>query len=145
MSARTLVVLALVALLAAAPWIGYGVGLVVVEGRPAPPAASRLTAEQAEALHVWLRKAGVLDVAPLSPWQYAIDLVREPQALESGGLAAARVVARDHVARRLKLRGARWRRLAEVALTIWLTRNWTSDAILARAYEIAQARGGRGG
>lgn len=140
MSARALAVLALAALVAGLPWIAYAIGLANLDGRPTSPAAGRLSVEQAESLHISLRKAGVLDVPQLSPWQYAIDFVKGPELLESGGVAAARLVARHYAGSHVKTRRASALSLSATALTIWLTRNWTSDEILAAAYEIVERR-----
>lgn len=140
--ARVAIIVAalLAALVAGGPWIGYAVGLGMIDGGPTLPVAEHLSPAELEFLHVTLRKSGALNVPTLSPWDYARGLLLDPDLLSSGGVAAASIVARDHNASHLKGRGKIWWRLSGAALTVWLTRNWTSDQILARAFEIERAR-----
>jgi hypothetical protein len=132
--------LALAALIVGSPWIAYGIGLANLDGRPLLSTIRTLSAEQQEFLHVAMRKAGVLDVPQLTPADYVIDPLRDPEKLASGGVKAATIVARSYSASHLRQRFRYAERLSETALTIWLTQYWTTDQILASAYEIEQAK-----
>ena len=131
----------LLGLVASLPWIAYAVALAQIDGRPTPPAIQRLSPEQIESLHLSLRKAGPLTVPELSPWEYVFDLVWNPERLSSGGVAAAWVVAKDFNLKHLKGRRSTWWHFSGAALVVWLTRNWSSDQVLARAFEIEHERG----
>ncbi|MEJ1966761.1 MAG: hypothetical protein WDO56_36540 [Gammaproteobacteria bacterium] len=61
----------------------------------------------------------------------------DPRALE-GGAKAAWIIARDYNMSHLRRRETLWWHLSGAALTIWLTRNWTSDEILRVASEKAR-------
>jgi hypothetical protein len=137
---KFLIALALGAFLIGLPWIAYGVGLANVEGRPAPPLTPHLDAEQMEFLHVAIRKAGVFSVEPMSPWDYAMNLMRSPENLATGGMKATEIVAADWTAAHQRRPEPLLRRLSEIAMTIWLTQNWKTDEILLRAYQIEQLR-----
>jgi len=140
MNRKLLAIVALLALAAGAPWIAYGIGLVNVDGRPTPPLTPHLGAEQMEFLHVAMRKAGVFSVFPISPWDYAIELVRAPENLSSGGMKAAEIVSADWAAAHRRRSEPPLPRLSETAMTIWLTRNWTTEEVLTRAFQIEQVR-----
>lgn len=141
MSLRAPLAVLLVALVAASPWLAYGAGLANVAGTPDAPQARYLTPAELEPLHLRLRKAGALTVPRLSPLDYAMALV-DPERLSSGGVAVARFVAADYVRAHARWRAPAALRLSNGALTVWLTRNWTSDQIVLRATEIEAMRGG---
>jgi len=134
----TLVAILAAVLVVGSPWIAYYVGLWNVEGTPAPPLTPHVDAEQMEFLHVALRKAGVFKVEPMSPLDWVLARLQEPEKLETGGLRATEIVAADWTSTRT--RRAELRRLSETAMTIWLTQNWKTDEILLRAYQIEQFR-----
>lgn len=138
-----LVALLLAGLVVGSPWIAYGVGLANLEGRPIPSPIRTLNAEQQEMLHVMMRKAGVLQVPQLTPWDWVLDSIRDPDKLASGGFKAATIVAHDYAPAHLRYRVPRAADLSEIALTIWLTQSWSNDQILATAYEIESKRGVR--
>jgi hypothetical protein len=128
----------LVMLAAASPWIGYAVGLANVDGRPFSPRITGLmSVEQLEVLHLRLRKSGAFVVPNLSPFAYALALASDPDVASSGGVRVAGFVAEDYTRAHLRWRNAFWSRLSSEALTVWLMRNWSSDEVVARAYEIA--------
>jgi hypothetical protein len=140
-----LVALGLGALVIGLPWIAYGIGLANLDGRPMPAPIRKLDAEQQEFLHVAMRKAGVLDVPQLTPWDYVLDTIRDPDKLASGGFKAATIVAHEYARSHLRYAGARAEQLSETALALWLTQSWPTDQILATAYEIESKRGLRVG
>jgi hypothetical protein len=51
---------------------------------------------------------------------------------------AAWIVARSYNYSHLQHNQALWWHLSGAALTIWITRNWTSDQILSRAAELVK-------
>jgi len=135
----TLAGLAVVAVLVVSgPWIIYGVALAKIAGRPDAPAAAA-SAQQLDLLRSSLRAHGPLDVPQLSPWQYLLALITDPKPLSSPGVLAAWSVARDYNATNLGKVRAVWWHASGAALTIWLTRNWTEDQILARASQLAES------
>jgi hypothetical protein len=136
-----LAALALGALVVGLPWIAYGVGLANLDGRPMRAPIRKLDAEQQEFLHVAMRKAGVLDVPQLTPWDYALDTIRDPDKLASGGFEAATIVAQNYARSHVRYKGPHAERLSETALAVWLTQSWSTDEILATAYEIVSKRG----
>src|SRR5688500_15598051 len=143
MTVRAALGLLVLALLAAGPWLAYGVGLLNLDGRPEPPPrAERLSVAEQEVVRIALRKSGVLAVPELSPWSWAASLVADPEQLRRPGIAAARAAAEAWTASHLRLRQRWLRQTSSVALTIWLTRNWTSEQILREAYEVLSRRGG---
>ena len=122
-----------------APWAVYYAGLRGIVGRPEQSAANRATDAQLELLRAELRVPGDLTVPVLSPWDYVLTFAGYPDRLPRSTMAAW-VVARsynyppDHRARVFS-----WH-LSGAALMIWLTRNWTSDQILARAAELLESQ-----
>lgn len=143
MTVRAALGLVLVAIVAAAPWLAYGAGLLNLDGRPEPPPrAERLSVAEQEVVRIALRKSGALVVPELSPWGWAASLVVDPEELRRPGVAAARAAAEAWTAGHLRLRHPWMRRTSSVALTIWLTRNWTTEQILREAYEVLSRRGG---
>ena len=141
MRASVLIVLLLVALVLGLPWIGYGVGLANLDGRPIPSLLRTLSTEQQEFLHVAMRKAGVLKVPQVTPWDFVVDRIRDPEKLASGGFKAATIVGNDYAASHLRYRSLYAEKLSAAALTLWLTQSWSTDKILSTAYEIESKRG----
>ena len=50
-----------------------------------------------------------------------------------GGARAAWLVARNYTGRHLKHGGGLWPQLSDMALTIWITQNWTTDQVVHAA------------
>lgn len=114
-----------------APWALYGIGLNNIEGRPIPPTAASPNLAREDALG---HGQSALHVGPISPWGYVLAIAGDdPRALEAE--RAASIIARDYNVSHLRKRENLWWDLSGAALTIWITRNWTSDQIVRGASE----------
>ncbi len=118
------------------PWALYEWGLSNITGRPIP-APTPLTDKDETLLRQVLRAQSRISVEPISPWHYLIASVRTGRESVSGGTLAAWLVARNYNRSHLKRHASIWWHLSGAALTIWLTRNWTSDAVLRTAAVLA--------
>ena len=133
-----LVALVLVVLLA--PWGLYEWGLSNIDGRPVPPHGTKLSAEDDALLRHHLNTDSRIPIEPLSPWKYVAALVmsdREQSPLGNGAYAAW-LIARNYNSSHLKDRHTIYWHLSGAALTIWITRHWTADQILAGAADLAR-------
>lgn len=117
------------------PWLLYGAGLAMINGRPTPPEQpASISAAQREYL---LRELGYeqsLAVQRLNPWSYGC-------ALASGNKPKAQVawlVARNYVAKHRKTQSNLSWHLSGAALTVWLTRHWSNEQLLVRVIEVAE-------
>jgi hypothetical protein len=120
------------------PWSLYWTGLHNVEGRPSPSVNS-LTPSDSSDLQWYLRTNAPLLVEPLSPWSYFPSLIlAHPRPMP--GADVAWIIARHYNTTHLQDRHMIWWHISGAALTIWLTRNWTGEQVLATAAEIARAR-----
>lgn len=70
-----------------------------------------------------------VQIDPISPYSYFLQGVHP-----GASTRIASVIARSHNAKHLSDR--RYWHLSGAALTIWLTRNWTSAELIARAVEL---------
>ena len=125
----------------AAPWIIHWVALAQIDGRPAPALRTTFAVEDAKALLRKLREPYPLTVQRISPHTYIWLLVGAPDDRPGSlppGMQLAWKVASAHNVKHLRYRDA-WH-FSGAALTIWLTRNWTTDELIAKAIELDQAR-----
>ena len=124
----------LIVLIALAPLGLYALGLNNVDGRPSPPSSNHLTPTDQALLARTFRTSQPITVEPLSPWAY-VTFVLEDQnrTAAAGAVDAAWVVARHYNAHHLENRSSTWWHLSGAALTIWITRHWTSDQALSAA------------
>ena len=136
-----IVIFSLVTLLLAgasiAPWLAYWIGLTKIEGRPVRPVRDvrDVTAEELDRFCKQLRISQPCQVDQLSPYSYLLHLLHSLQGDRgSAGPRIAWIVARSHNAKHLDDR--RYWHLSGAALIIWLTRNWTSSELIARAIEL---------
>ena len=138
---RCLIVLAvIVTVLLSGPWVIYELALLQIEGRPKPPKHKVISAEKAHRLWFCLGQKQSIFVQRRSP-PYLI------YGLLVGGLPATRTsgdfvvwqIAKNHNIKRSNSRRHGDRHLAGAGLTIWLTRNWTSDQILTAAHDIVMS------
>lgn len=127
-----------VLLLLLSPLLLYCVGLKNIDGRPGKPSVS--TVQQKEASAVWsmLKESGMVKVTPLNPYLYLKSLIGDRPL--PPGAKVAWYVARDYNNRNLKHKRGIWWHVSGAALTIWLTRNWDADELIAKAAEIAKGR-----
>jgi hypothetical protein len=119
----------------AAPWIIYGVGLSMIDGRPEPPSEVSLSEQELQELRTRYRLYGPGNVVGITPWEYVIALAGGDQrGLAAKGTVLAWPIAREYNSTHLEQR--QWWHPAGAALTIWIMRNWTADQIRAEALEI---------
>jgi hypothetical protein len=121
------------------PWGLYWLGLNGVNGRPTLPATQ---ATQSEMTEVWLKAKGKgqIEVAPLSPHGYIYSLYKR-QFTNPGAHLAWRVAA-NHLLANKKYKGNSWWHFSGAALTIWVTRNWSTGQIASRVVEIEKSNNG---
>ena len=119
-----------VLLVAAAPLGLYWLGLNAVESLPVPPERVGSAQEQKEAW-IKVRGQGAPQVQKLNPYSYLYSVVsaapQDPSAL------AAWQVASEHLLVHRRFTGMSWWHLSGAALTIWVSRNWSSEQILSQA------------
>ena len=126
-------------LVSALPWAAYWLGLSAVSHYPLPPSQA-LSADQREWVGSLASVSGNPAIAPLTPYSYLYDLFAQQGKAEAG----PRViwwVASDHLSDQHTGQGMLWRHLAGASLTIWLSRNWTDQQILAAAFVALEHRG----
>src|SRR5216684_6269645 len=126
---RNLIVLVLVvttlSAATAAPWLIYWIGLSEIEGRPTP-ATHTVAAEQIDSLFKRLRISQPVQIDPISPYSYFLQ-----GAHPSSSTRVAWIIARSYNAKNLSDRRMLYWHVSGVALTIWLTRNWTPTELIA--------------
>ncbi|WP_156795646.1 hypothetical protein [Bradyrhizobium icense] len=113
---------------AAAPWLIYWIALNEIESCPTP-ARHTATAEQVDSLFRKLRLSQPVHIDPISPYSYFLQGVHP-----SASTRIAWIIARSHNVNHLS--DHRYWHLSGAALTIWLTRYWTSTELIARAVEL---------
>jgi len=112
---------------ATTPWLIYWHGLRQIEGRPTL-ATHAATAEQVDRLLAQLRMTQPIQINPISPYTVLL------QADQRNSIARlAWIVARCHNMKHLADRRNLTWHLSGTALAIWLTRNWTTPEIIAKA------------
>src|SRR5262249_32609896 len=115
---------------ATAPWVIYWYGLRQIEGRPTA-AVHTATADQLDRLFEKLKITQPVQIDPMSPYTYFLH-----GAHPSSSTRVAWIIARSYNADNLgDHRMLTWH-LSGMALTIWLTRNWTPTELIAKAAEL---------
>ena len=115
---------------ATAPWLIYWYGLRQIEGRPTA-ATHTATAEQLDRLFKQLKIFQPVQIDPISPYTYFLQ-----GAHPNSSTRVAWIIARSYNANHLSdYRMSIWH-LSGMALTIWLTRNWTQTELIAKAVEL---------
>ena len=119
-----------------APWVLYRVGLSNLSGRPSKPKIEKL--DEAKSQKIWklLNENGPVEFESLTPWHYAFQFIGLQKEKMSPGERTAYFVARAYASNNLKNRKMIYWHLSSTSLTIWLTRNWSGDQILSKAFEI---------
>jgi hypothetical protein len=116
----------------------YLLGLSNIEGRPEPPNQTNLAADTV-LLQQTSRNTAPVAVHVLNPWTYAATLLTEdPKDLDNGSHALWLIV-RDYNYRHLKNRKMSSWHLSGAALTIWVSRNWTTEQVVTGAAAIARS------
>jgi hypothetical protein len=130
-------VLFAVLLIVGGPWVLYCVGLYGVDGRPE---IARSNATESDVQAIWrnARGTGEAVIEPITPHEYAYLIYEGGKSKPS--ILVAWQVARHYMLDHQKYRG--WWHLSGAALTIWLTRNWSSGQIFSKVAEIAREKAG---
>jgi hypothetical protein len=130
------------ALLLALPLALYWLGLSGVEGRPHKPEQLAPPAQQ-DAVWTQLRGSGMPHVSRDDPYSYVGSLLFSQLEHTSSSHRVCWWVARDYLATHRRHKGMGWWHLSGAALTIWLSRNWTSEEILSRAAQLQESNSRR--
>lgn len=108
----------------------YWAGLEAIDSLPKPPRELASLEQQFEAWqHV--RGRGEPAIHALTPYSYLFDIAFNAE--HDPGKVAAWQVARDHLLTHRTKSGMFWWHLSGAALTVWITRNWTTEQILTNA------------
>jgi hypothetical protein len=116
----------------------YWSGLANVEGRPQPTTSKDIAADRA-LLQEKFRSSSPIVVPVLNPWSYLWSLHSVDVKATDVGASAVWVVVRTYNYTHLRERRMSWWHLSGAALTIWVTRHWTPDQIVASAAAIARS------
>jgi hypothetical protein len=123
------------------PWLVYWLALSKIDGRPSRAPQGEYNAEDVAALLRKLREPQPLKVEPMSPHSFLVRLYASAHLSADTfppGSRLATMIAREHNARHLADHG--WWHPSGAALTIWLTRNWTPDELIAKGIELSRTR-----
>jgi hypothetical protein len=137
---KTLVALfcAVVLLAVGLPLSLYASGLANIEGRPQPTTSRDITADRA-LLQEKFRSSSPIVVPVLNPWTFLWSLHSVGVKTRDVGASAVWVVVRTYNYTHLRKRRMSWWHLSGAALTIWVTRHWTPDQVVASAAAIARS------
>jgi|ERR1700722_1919837 len=123
----------------------YWLGLSNIEGRPEPPAQTNNISADTALLQQEFRSPAPIAVRALNPWTFTASFLTDAllntpaKDLRSDtGSRAIWLVARNYNLKHLKRRRMDYWHLSGAALSIWLSRNWTSDEIVASAAAIVR-------
>ncbi len=120
-----------------APWLAYEIALARLPALPARPQQLATPQQQDE---VW-RKAGgegALVVEPMNPYGFIIALMARDRVLPRERLAFW--VSSEHLLAQPREGGMMGWHLSNTALSIWLTRHWSSQELATAAYAVAAKR-----
>jgi len=145
LSIKNISIILLIALVGVAillPWLLYAIGLGNINGWPELPTQSKLAED--DAMKVWheLKEKDPIKVEKLNPYDYAAFILGLKSMEPASGARLAWFVARNYNYKNLKDRRNLYWHLSGASLTIWLTRNWSADQLLAKAKEIQAIREG---
>lgn len=136
MKKKIIIILAVIIfIIAMAPWLLYGIGLYNVSGRP-EYASTKITNEEAKIIWKELRETGPIHVEQISPWEYALLFFKKKPLNNYPGMNSAWFVVRDFNLNRIENKRIGFWHLSGASMTIWLTRNWTTNEILSKVKEI---------
>lgn len=131
---------ALIITVIASPMALYWLGLNGVEGLPVKPV---VLVSQERQLLVWVkaRGHGIPTITPLNPYSYVLLLAaKSPQPNAPGNLIAW-WVASEYLHEHRRYKGMGWWHLSGAALSIWISRNWSTEEMLSKVAESFQHRG----
>jgi hypothetical protein len=124
-------------LVLAAPLVLYALGLRGVHGVPAKP---QILATPEQQVLAWklARGKGVPHIDASSPYSITLGLLSGKSTRDDAGLVVAWWVARDYLFAHRRHQGMSWWHLSGAALTIWLSRNWSTEELLTKGFELSQ-------
>jgi len=125
----------LVTLILAGPWLLYAIGLTNVSGRPTLPITS-VTDEEAKNIWVDLKETGSVRITKIGPWDYILMVLAPSTQKKPVGMHATWFVVSDYNINQLKNKNMLYWHISGAAMTIWLSRNWTTEEILSKVKEI---------
>ena len=138
--------LILLLLAAGLPMGAYWLGLDNAVGRPQPPAALKYSGRSASLVWKLRKETFPIALRPITPWHFyeLLWCSRYDDTLEDfltcdgkyPGLRAAAYVARQYLEKNMKQNGVVWRYLSRTALTIWISRNWQVEQLVAQLIRI---------
>jgi len=131
---QVLIVVALIVTPLSAPQLlhGYSTGLGLARSKAArPQPLIRPQPEQMDGLFRRLRLPQPVQIDPISPYTYFLQGAH-PSSGHLGRMDHCRVLQRGTLRDRRMLS---WH-LSGMALTVWLTRNWTPTELIAKAVEL---------
>jgi hypothetical protein len=128
-----ILVCATAGLLLVFPFALYKLGLSGIEDLPQKPL--QLASKEQQAL-VWKRARGegVPRIEAMNPYSFAIRLLAETDVRPPPDQLILWWVASDYLREHRRHKSMGWWHLSGVALTIWLSRNWTSEEVLSAAF-----------
>jgi hypothetical protein len=137
-SLRLLIGLFVVALIVVmtGPWLLYAIGLANIERRPSHASDANVAPEDVAALARALRISQPITIDRLSPYSYIWAAIHRDERVLGHGVHVAWPIARSHNADYLADRSKGAWHLSGASLTLWLTRNWTGDELIAKAVEL---------
>lgn len=148
MKKQLIVALLLAAFFGALPWAAYRMGMDNMDAGPVPP--ETVTYKDYQARSVWEERKEALPIAlhPITPWHFyhLIWCSRYDENIEDflscggeyPGLRAAAYVAKHHLDEHLIHRGLVWRYMSRSALTVWISRNWPVEQVVAELIRLKQ-------
>ena len=115
------------------PGIAYEAIPLGMEGRPVKPVEMASADQQAL---VWqsARGSGELRVEAMNPYRFVWTLLSVDRTVSAGETLAYRVSSEHLLAQ--PRRNMLWWHLSNAALTIWLTRHWTSEELASAAWPV---------
>lgn len=132
------IICAAVVIVIGLPLCLYWSGLANIDGRPSPDTSGDLAADTA-LLQQKFRSSAPIVVEVLNPWTFLVSLRRSAVKERDVGASAVWVIVRSYNSTHLSRRRMIWWHLSGAALTIWVTRHWTPDQIVASAAAIARS------
>ena len=117
----------------------YVVGLSNIEGRPKAPTDMNHLAADTVLLQQAFRSTAPITVHVLNPWTYVATLLTEDPKNQDNGSDALWLIARNYNYKHLKSRKMSSWHLSGAALTIWVSRNWTTEQVVTAAAAIARS------
>lgn len=149
MKTLLIVTVLLAAFFGALPWAAYQMGMDNMDAMPLPSEA--VNYKNYQAIAVWEERKEALPIAmhPITPWHFyrLIWCSRYNENIEDflscgeeyPGLRAAAYLAKRHLDEHLIHHGLVWRYMSRAALTVWITRHWSVEQVVAELIRLKQA------